>query len=188
MRISASYLASSKLPHKLVAVRSSYAIVPLQRRKMSPTTVKTKIFIISDTHSSDRRDLFTETHSFQPPFPKVDVLLHTGDLTGTGKIGEHKAAIELLAQIPAELKLVIAGNHDLNLDKEYYLDGEGSAARVIDRRNYSKESVDVAEELWKGKAAKDAGITYLDEGIHSFKLSNGAQFTVYASEWQPECK
>ena len=37
-----------------------------------------------------------------------------------------------------------------------------------------------------GDVAKEAGITYLDEGVHTFTLKNGAKFTIYASPYQPE--
>ncbi|KAF2674145.1 Metallo-dependent phosphatase [Microthyrium microscopicum] len=148
-------------------------------------TAKTRLFIISDTHSSSNgRDIAPE-RSFCPPFPKADVLIHSGDLTMTGTVDENKAALRLLASIPAELKLVIAGNHDLTMDKAYYLE-ENSRAKYIDLRNYNPENAEIVEQLWLGDAAKEAGVTYLREGMHSFDLSNGAHFTVYSSEWQPE--
>jgi predicted phosphodiesterase len=152
-----------------------------------PETVKTRLFIISDTHSHARKPSISLDGPFRPPFPRADILIHTGDLTVTGKIEEHKRAIELLASIPAELKLVIAGNHDLNLDKEYYI-SEDSPAQSIGGNEYDKETAYVAEELWIGQEAKNANITYLTEGMHEFELENGAKFKVYASEWQPECK
>jgi len=37
-----------------------------------------------------------------------------------------------------------------------------------------------------GEKAKQAGIVYMDEGLKTFKLKNGAQFTLYASPYQPE--
>lgn len=33
--------------------------------------------------------------------------------------------------------------------------------------------------------AKEAGVTYLEEGTHSFQLKNGATFKIYASPYQP---
>lgn len=41
-------------------------------------------------------------------------------------------------------------------------------------------------EVMHGKLAKEAGVTYLQEGLHTFELRNGAKFTVYASPYQPE--
>ena len=92
----------------------------------------------------------------------------------------YKKCLIGLGGIEAELKLVIAGNHDRDLDKDYCL------------RNYSEEDGDEPEEHAKamevmtGPLAKDAGVTYLEEGIHEFALSNGATFKVYASPYQPE--
>lgn len=52
--------------------------------------------------------------------PKVDVVLHCGDLTNCGGIASYKKALKMLHAVNAELKLVIAGNHDLELDKTYW--------------------------------------------------------------------
>jgi hypothetical protein len=41
-------------------------------------------------------------------------------------------------------------------------------------------------EVMQGHLAKEAGVTYLEEGLRTFSLSNGAKFTVYASPYQPE--
>jgi hypothetical protein len=157
-------------------------------------TVKTRIFCISDTHSKPDGDDMSETGSFRIPFPESDILIHSGDLTQTGTPDEYRAGIRLLAQIPAELKLVIAGNHDLSLDKEYYtaqdpISGDyHSTATRIDERGFHPQNAEIAEQIWTGQEAKSAGVTYLTEGIHTFRLKNGAQFTVYASPWQPECR
>jgi hypothetical protein len=110
----------------------------------------------------------------------------------TGTPAEYEAALKLLASIPAELKLVIAGNHDLTLDREYYLNEKSPSgtlwAEKIDGKNYRTENVGIAHEIWTGTPAKEAGVQYLTEGMHKFSLSNGAEFSVYASPWQPECR
>ncbi|KAI4221470.1 MAG: hypothetical protein L6R40_008630, partial [Gallowayella cf. fulva] len=80
---------------------------------MSPT-ISTRFIVMSDTHNFE----FNET-SLQPlrqPTPRADVLLHCGDLTQVGRISDFKKAIKMLGSIDAELKLVIAGNHDMELD------------------------------------------------------------------------
>lgn len=153
----------------------------------STETVKTRILCISDTHSGRQSHFFSEKGSFRRPFPKADILLHSGDLTQTGKIEEYRHALDLLKSFDAELKLVIAGNHDLSLDRSYYLaTPEGPGGGHLFGFEFDETAPDVAEELWTGQAAKDAGVTYLTEGMHSFNLSNGAKFTVYASPYQPE--
>lgn len=76
---------------------------------MEPSsTIKTRLLIISDTHG-----LTFPPHIQLPP---VDVAIHCGDLTEHSKLAEFETAIKLLEDIPAKLKLVIAGNHDFSLD------------------------------------------------------------------------
>ena len=84
----------------------------------------------------------------------------------------------MFSNIDAELKLVIAGNHDLDLDKDYW------SKHLI--YNRSMEDHKRAIEVMTGPAAQKAGIAYLEEGMYSFELRNGARFTVYASPYQPE--
>jgi hypothetical protein len=155
---------------------------------------KTRVFIISDTHDGfqgTRREPYASKNgSFRPPFPRADVLLHSGDLTMIGTISQYRNALAMLKDMDAELKLVIAGNHDLSLHKNYYLngdDGDGELhAKSIARSNYNPDFADQAHELWTGPEAKDAGVTYLTEGMYEFELSNGAILRIYASPWQPE--
>jgi hypothetical protein len=159
----------------------------------SKTTVKTRIFMISDTHKGFKaKRTYSDDGAFQPPFPRADILLHSGDLTMTGRIDEYHGALAMLKEIPAELKLVIAGNHDLSLHKDYYLNGKSDHgdlyARRLDPESYDPNNAYVAEQYWTGKEAKEAGVTYLTEGLHNFSLANGASFTIYASPWQPECR
>ena len=71
-------------------------------------TVSTTVMVISDTHD----------HSLDGnSMPPVDVLLHTGDLTNFGSLQSLRAAVKMIGTITAELKLVIAGNHDLSLER-----------------------------------------------------------------------
>lgn len=95
-----------------------------------------------------------------------------------GGIEQYKLVLEMLKEVPAELKLVIAGNHDLDLDGAWWT----SHPEKHNNAHQHEEAVAVM----KGPLAKEAGVTYLDEGVHSFNLQNGAKFTVYASPWQPE--
>lgn len=40
------------------------------------------------------------------------------------------------------------------------------------------EDVEEIRELWTGQEARDAGIVYLEEGVRTFELGNGARLTV----------
>lgn len=91
----------------------------------------------------------------------------------------------MLASAPAELKLVIAGNHDIPLDSEYYYSQDGSLHRARLDENPA-ERPDAIKSLYTSPEAKAAGIVYLEEGIQTFELSTGAKFTVYSSPYQPE--
>jgi hypothetical protein len=41
-------------------------------------------------------------------------------------------------------------------------------------------------EIMRGPLAQAAGVTYLEEGVHTFNLKNGAMFDLYASPYTPE--
>lgn len=61
-----------------------------------------RIVVISDTHGLH----------LQVAVPPGDVLIHAGDLTGHGTLGELRALNAWLGGLPHPHKLVIAGNHD----------------------------------------------------------------------------
>ncbi|KAL8689034.1 MAG: hypothetical protein Q9218_005201 [Villophora microphyllina] len=144
-------------------------------------TVKTRFCIISDTHA---RPLFPSDdteHSYRDPLPSADVLLHAGDITNSGTMREYQPMFAMLCQADAELKVVIAGNHDLTLDKNYDRASiQGLVSGAVD------EDADEAKKLWTGQEARNARIIYLEEGISTFTLKNGARFTIYTSPYQPE--
>lgn len=141
-------------------------------------TVTTRFLIISDTHSVDFEDVKKCDGTFLPPFPKADVILHCGDLTGIGGVQELKQFVEMMGKMDAELKLVIAGNHELTLDPNYW--------KTHMHDEFTKEEHEKALEVMTGLLAKAAGITYLEEGLNTFKLKNGARFTIYTSPYTPE--
>jgi predicted phosphodiesterase len=138
--------------------------------------IKTRFLIISDTHGLD-----SLPSSALPPF--ADVAIHCGDLTRFSKLEEYRASIRLLQSINAPLKLVIAGNHDFTMD-----------IPVFERRveeGYLRVEPERLEEMFGsyGEARRlfdeTEGLTFLDEGTHSFRLENGALLKVYASAYTP---
>jgi len=141
-------------------------------------TITNRFLIISDTHSLDFAAVEKCNGTFKPPFPKADVILHCGDLTGIGGIKELKQFVEMMGKLEAELKLVIAGNHDLNLDPHYW---KGHM-----HEDFTQEKHKEALEAMTGPLAKAAGMTYLEEGINTFTLKNGSKFTIYTSPYTPE--
>ncbi|KAL8672321.1 MAG: hypothetical protein Q9168_003205 [Polycauliona sp. 1 TL-2023] len=153
---------------------------------MASSTIPTTFLIISDTH-----DFTFPSPSYSPlqlPTPHADVLLHCGDLTTDGGIPFYEKAITMLGSIPAELKLVIAGNHDLELDQEYW----GNRTAQLDvhedgtpNDRFNPENHITALEIMTGPQAKETGITYLTEGTYTFTLSTGATFKIYVSPYTP---
>lgn len=103
----------------------------------------------------------------------------------TGGITEYNDTLNMLRDIDATVKFVIAGNHDLSLDKDYTI----SHAQSEDMTH--SEAVALAErayELWTSPTgrAKQEGVIYLREGVHLNKLPNGSLLSIYASPYTPE--
>ncbi|KAF4617100.1 hypothetical protein G7Y89_g15049 [Cudoniella acicularis] len=143
---------------------------------MASYTATTRFMVISDTHDFKFGQAEKVGGKFCQPAPKCDVLLHCGDLTLDGDAESLKDSLRMLGSIKAELKLVIAGNHDMTLDCKYW------------RGRYPKfpEDHEEAMKVMKEQGATDAGITYLEEGLSSYTLKSGAKFTIYVSPYTPE--
>ncbi|KAL9113346.1 MAG: hypothetical protein Q9227_002387 [Pyrenula ochraceoflavens] len=142
-----------------------------------------RFLVLSDTHNFQ----FDETDAkFRQPTPKADVLLHCGDLTQFGDARYYKEALQMLGSIEAELKLVIAGNHDLDLDGKYWQRycEEGDEDDEDDSDDPAQH-VEVLQ-IMKGPLARQAGVTYLEEGTSTFTLRNGASFKIYTSPYTRE--
>jgi predicted phosphodiesterase len=142
-----------------------------------PAYVKTRFLILSDTHSATpSQNSSNQEACFRPPLPKADVLLHCGDLTMVGHLNEYEKTLDMLSSIEADLKLVIAGNHDITLDEAYYA-RKGPNMHFGD--GYDADLPKKALAMWTGERAKKAGVIYLTEGTHTFKLPNGANLRVH---------
>ncbi|KAI0076960.1 Metallo-dependent phosphatase [Panus rudis PR-1116 ss-1] len=129
----------------------------------------TRFVCISDTHS----------HTF--PVPEGDVLLHSGDLTHTGKLSQMKVTTDWIRELPHPHKIIIAGNHDLTLDQynDWYDDNYTAWHRF-------REDAEAVRELLTGEAAKQAGIVYLEDQEYKFRTKeDGREWTVYGSPWSP---
>ncbi|KAE8445359.1 hypothetical protein EG329_013481 [Mollisiaceae sp. DMI_Dod_QoI] len=73
---------------------------------------KTRFVCISDTHNASPNGAFK--------LPKGDVLVHAGDMTNQGSISELQKTVKWLEEADFEAKIVVAGNHDITLDSEFY--------------------------------------------------------------------
>ena len=140
----------------------------------------TNFLILSDTHDFNFTDTAGSSRPLQLPTPPVDVLLHCGDLTQIGGVSSFKKALKMLGSIDAELKLVIAGNHDLELDRQYW-----EAQRDENDAPEDPEDHNLAVKTMTGPLADEAGILFLNEGTHLFTLKSGVRFTIYVSPYTP---
>lgn len=141
--------------------------------------VPTRVLILSDTHGDD------VLYDGVPPGEKqIDVVIHCGDLTEESKLHEFRASLALLQRIEAPLKLVIAGNHDFTLDKTAFTDIIQSSQKPIEASLIKQEFGEFGEAL-ELLTEPSAGITFLHEGNHTFRLNNGALLRVYASPYTP---
>jgi len=61
-----------------------------------------------------------ETKSNYSWLPDGDILIHTGDFTVSGQANEVKDFIKFLDAVPHKHKIVVAGNHDICLEPEWY--------------------------------------------------------------------
>lgn len=77
-----------------------------------PLTRKTRFVCISDTHNASPGGAFQ--------LPKGDVLIHAGDLTNQGSYSELQKTIKWLDEADFEKKIIVAGNHDITLDADFY--------------------------------------------------------------------
>ena len=139
---------------------------------------KTRLLILSDTHG----------HSFNQsnkPNMDADVAIHCGDLTDGSSLAEMRTSIQLSRDLDAPLKLAIAGNHDFTMDIHAFERKVAEATPPLELELVAKEYGTHGEARRLFDEAADAGIVFLDEGIHRFLLENGAILTVYASPFTP---
>lgn len=156
--------------------------------------IKTRLLILSDTHGAipqpksspavDTDDEFNEsvdlvrvTTGFRHPLPSADVVIHCGDLSTFSTVSEYEATFSMLRTLRAPLKLVIAGNHDLTLDKDFWFNPELNSSKS------AAEDASAVEEIIA--QARQDGVRYLTEGVYKFSLDNGAALNVYASQYTP---
>lgn len=141
--------------------------------------IKTRLIIISDTHG---QPLTTS-------LPQADIALHCGDLTEHSRLSELRTTIQLLKNIDAPLKLVIAGNHDFSLDtpvlKKKLAEAERIAGEPLAHDLVKAEFGDFGEARKVLQDAESDGIVFLEEGNYVFSLENGARVKVYASPYTP---
>ncbi|KAL1694369.1 Metallo-dependent phosphatase-like protein [Schizophyllum commune] len=123
----------------------------------------------------------SDTHNRSFPVPDGDVLLHSGDLTDLGRLSDFKLTMNWLYSLPQKTKIIIAGNHDLALHKDWY---EMHYTRFHGKGN--KQDYDAIHDLLTGAKARKFGIVYLEDESYTFKTKEGGrEWSVYGSPWSP---
>ncbi|KAH7244150.1 Metallo-dependent phosphatase-like protein [Fusarium redolens] len=142
--------------------------------------IKTKVLILSDTHG-------LRFEADKSPLAPVDVVIHCGDLTEDSKLESFKETIQLLKELDAPTKIVIAGNHDFSLDDGVFKNKIAEASRVAqeDIEQSIKDEYGDYGEAKRLLIEGDHGIMFLNEGTHEIRLQNGASMKVYASPYTP---
>ncbi|KAI0397077.1 Metallo-dependent phosphatase-like protein [Xylariaceae sp. FL0594] len=137
----------------------------------------------SDTQLREtRRTRFvciSDTHNCTVKLPKGDVLIHCGDLTNQGSFKELSKQVAWLEQADFECKIVVAGNHDLTLDTEFY-EMYGSYRH----NSVPQSAMDCQDLLTQAKT-----LTYLQHESRTFQLISPTgprtTFSVFGSPWSP---
>lgn len=142
-------------------------MMDLNAQPSSERTRRTRFVCISDTHNCTVK------------LPKGDVLIHCGDLTNQGSFNELSKQVQWLEQADFECKIVVAGNHDLTLDNEFYKEYGSSRHGNIPQ---------VPEDC-QALLAESKSLTYLLHESRTIRLASpsGPQttFSVFGSPYSP---
>ncbi|KAJ5630649.1 uncharacterized protein N7484_010749 [Penicillium longicatenatum] len=112
----------------------------------------------------------SDTHNTKPKCADGDILIHAGDLTQSGSFKEMQDALDWLKAQSHPTKIVIAGNHDLLLD------------RCQDPVSSKTETTAEAE-----RQMLDWGdIIYLEDSETTVFCANGRRLRIYGSSHSPQ--
>ncbi|KAF7348578.1 Metallophos domain-containing protein [Mycena venus] len=170
-------MTSTALPRR-TRITSPSSVVQLEYPPQAPlpkpaSSTWTRFVLLSDTH----------TQIF-PGVPDGDVLLHSGDLTRRGTFRDLRRTMEWLYALPHPAKIIIAGNRDFALDREWY-DANWTYTGRLDR-DAVWEPPDPISELLTGPRAVAANIVYLRDEEYKFRTRpGGREWTVYGSPQSP---
>ncbi|KAH7889940.1 Metallo-dependent phosphatase-like protein [Phlebopus sp. FC_14] len=115
----------------------------------------------------------SDTHSRRYHVPLGDVLLHSGDLSSYGSLPQLTCTVEWLKSLAHPIKIVVAGNHDLCLDKKFGQSGWG----------LSPDTIRHAQAYMHSQAS--VGVYYLEHEPFHFTSPSGRVWKVYGSPAAP---
>lgn len=121
--------------------------------------------------------IMSDTHGAELPvkYPECNVLIHCGDLTEDESPSSISEALQAFSNARAKIRLVVPGNHEISLNKTYYLAEGGDEANVG-----KAHALDGPEP---NSVASRNGVTFLFTGTCRFTLASGATFRIYASPY-----
>ncbi|CAF1152946.1 unnamed protein product [Rotaria sordida] len=129
---------------------------------------KTRIVCISDTHSR-----------YHFALKDGDILVHAGDFSLSGEQNEVENFLKWLKSLTQyRLKIIIAGNHDLTLESEFY-ERTWQRWHPKNKQDYEK----IGQLIRDPSLATDYGIIYLEQQ-EFIDQKTGLKF--YGSPYQPE--
>ena len=123
----------------------------------------TRLVLISDTHN--QHDQLT--------LPPGDLLIHAGDFSGTGTFKQMSAFFSWFAAQPHPHKVLVAGNHDITLHREFY--------QVLWWRFHRERADDEAIRAHLDSYISRGAFHYLQD-----QEVEVAGLRIYGSPWQPE--
>ncbi|KAG5651803.1 hypothetical protein H0H81_007362 [Sphagnurus paluster] len=160
----------STIPYTPSSIKTSSSVILLEYDPETlpppPSDQWTRFVCISDTH----------TRTFA--VPDGDVLLHSGDLTNTGTIADFQKTMEWLFSLPHKVKIIIAGNHDLPLHRDWY---DGAYRKW--HNHVGKQDIKPILDLLTGQRANQAGLVYLQDSSYEFQAKPGGLLT--PRQWSP---
>ncbi len=120
-----------------------------------------RLVLQSDTHS----------RAYENIVPDGDIYIHTGDFTNTGTEKECTDFHDFVAGLPHKHKIVIAGNHDITLDTDYY--------KSVGRHKFHPRARQDHEKC-RSLFTESKDLVYLED---SGTVIDG--ISIYGSPWQP---
>lgn len=162
------------LPKKSVAQRLAVRLYSKVRQMQTNTAESCDAHVqpltlvcLSDTHNSKPASL-----------PAGDILVHAGDLSQFGTFREIQAQLTWLSTQPHRHKVVVAGNHDLLLDRAFVA---AYPDRELDKHHHH------ADLDWGHGAA---ALHYLEHEAIELTVESGGKsrrVSVFGSPWTPRC-
>jgi hypothetical protein len=169
-------------------------VIDNRRRKKSRATLQTEtidpygwtIVCISDTHS-----LLDKIQTFPP----ADIIIHAGDFSNNGELEETQSFYTQFSNLPYDLKVFVAGNHDLTLDplKLNDINWCSQFEKCAVKLGMTVDSYIAAiRKIIHSNRAPQGNLRYLQDDsctVSSFTPSDSApssSIKIYGSPWQPE--